>query len=367
MDVVYHISKELVQRGHDVAIVSPACTYDIGGDEKPPSAPFIMDGIKIHYFPYSFCYNRFYVMPKLIPYLKNNIDAFDIAHVHDIRSFQSIIMHHYAVKQGFPYVSQIHGSYIEPATGYMPKWLLDNLFSRRILADSKRVIALTETETKYYKRCGIAEERIDSIGNGIELSKYQAAESGAFRKRFGISTDDKVVLYLGRVHRSKGIDLLIEAFSDLRNRFETAKLVIVGPDDGYASALRNKVDRLNINDSTLFTGRIDEYDKINAYADADVFVTPRYTGFPLTFLESCACGTPIVTTRCGDSIDWIDGFVGYVTDYSKKELAEAIATILFDDQTRERFKDNCRTLVQRFAWPSVVDKIEKTYRRAAGT
>jgi glycosyltransferase involved in cell wall biosynthesis len=366
--VIYHLSKELVQRGHDVTILSPAVVkYFNDGSKKAPisSVPVILDGIKICYFPYSLYYHPFYVMPKLIPYFKKNIDAFDIAHVHDIRSFQSIVMHHYAIKKGLPYVSQVHGSYIEPIHGYKPKWLLDKLFSRRILADSRRVIALTETETDYYRRCGIAEEHIDCIGNGIELSKYQAAESGVFRKRFGISPDERVVLYVGRIARSKGIDLLVEAFSDLRNRFETVKLVIVGPDYGYASALRNKVDRLNISDSTLFTGRVDEYDKINAYTDADVFVTPSFTGFPLTFLESCACGTPIVTTRHGDSIDWIDGFVGYVTDYSKKELAEAIMVILSDDKTRVRFKDNCRKLAQRFAWPFVVDKIEETYRRAA--
>jgi glycosyltransferase involved in cell wall biosynthesis len=229
---------------------------------------------------------------------------------------------------------------------------------------------LTETETKYYERCGIAEERVDSIGNGIEFSKYQAAQRGAFRKRFGISPDERVILYLGRIARSKGIDLLVEAFSELRNRFESVKLVIVGPDSdydsGYASSLRNKVNRMNLRDSTLFTGPVDEYDKINAYTDADVFVTPRFTGFPLTFLESCACGTPIVTTRDADSIDWIDGFVGFVTVDNKTGLAEAITTILCDHQIRERFEHNCKTLAQRFAWPSVVDKIEETYRRAAG-
>jgi glycosyltransferase involved in cell wall biosynthesis len=369
VQVIYHLSKELVQRGHDVTILSPAAlSFCSGGGKKTPtlSAPFILEGIKIYYFPHSFCYYPFYVMPKLIPFFKKNIDAFDIAHVHDIRSFQSIIMHHYATQEGVPYVSQLHGSYLEPINGNKPKWLLDHLFSRRILADSRRVIALTETETEYYKRCGIAEERIDRIGNGIEFDKYQAAESGAFRKRFGISPDERVVLYVGRITRSKGIDLLVEAFSDLKNRFETVKLVIIGPDYGYASALRDKVNRLNISDSTLFTGPVDEYDKINAYADADVFVTPSFTGFPLTFLESCACGTPIVTTHDGDAIDWIDGYVGYVTGYSKKELTEAITTILCDDQTRERFKANCRKLAQRFAWPSIVDKIEETYRRAAG-
>lgn len=369
VNVVYHVSKELVKRGHNVTICSPAFAYDIGGGRKKPrfTNPVILDGIRVFYFPYSISFRYFYVMPKFASYVKKNINAFDVAHIHDIRCFQSIVLHHYARKPKLPYVAQIHGSYIETVRGNKPKWLLDRLFSRRILADATRVIALTRTESEYYERSGVARERIDNITNGIDFSKYQAAiKSGAFREEFGIGKDERIILYIGRITHSKGLDLLVEAFSDLANRLGRVKLVIVGPDRGYASALRNKVSRLNISDSTLFIGPVSESDKINAYADADVFVTPRFTGFPLTFLESCACGTPIVTTHDGDSIGWIDGYVGYVTGYSKKELTEAITTILCDDQTRERFKDNCKKLAQRFSWPSVVDKIEETYHRAAG-
>jgi glycosyltransferase involved in cell wall biosynthesis len=367
--VAYHVSKELAARGHNVTICTSSFADTIG-DVRPISGfnnPVVMDGIKVVYFPYSMSYDHFYLTLSLVPYMKKNIGTFDVAHLHDVRCFQSIVTHHYAKEHGLPYVVQIHGSYLGSFDDNKPKWLLDSVFSRKVLKDANRVIALTRTEADYYRRQGITAEKIDIVGNGIDLSRYrQAATRGKFRKKFGIGKEDRVILYVGRLTNTKGLDLLLEATSDLKNRLRALKLVLVGPDFGYASELKRKASDLKIEDCTLFIGPVDETDKIDAYVDADVFVTPSFTGFPLTFLESCACGTPIVTTSNADTLDWIDGKVGYVTAYKKDELAEAIMKIFCDYLTRAEFQANCRTLVEKqFRWSNIVDKIEETYRRAA--
>ncbi len=369
--VVYHMSKELVKRGHDVTICTSAFANDVESarEIRGLSNPTTIDGIKVLYFTYPVSYRNFFLTPKIVWYLKNHIAAFDVAHLHDVRCFQSIVTHRYARKSALPYVLQPHGSYLGTFGDNKFKWLLDYIVSRKVLRDASRVIALTSTEAEYYSRNGIAVDKIDIVSNGIDLSKFGRAQTkGKFRKKFGIDTNELVVLYVGRMAETKGLVLLIEAFSDLHDQFTNAKLVLIGPDSfGYESTLKKKTRDLQIQESTLFCGPIDEFDKINAYADADVFVTPQFTGFPLTFLESCACGTPIVTTDKGDAIDWINGQVGYVTGYNKTELKDGITRILSEDRTRAEFKDNCRKLAQRFAWPPLVDKIEDTYRRAAHT
>jgi glycosyltransferase involved in cell wall biosynthesis len=365
---VYYVSKELAERGHDVTICTSSFA-DILGDVREISGfdnPMILDGVRVFYFPYSISYDHFYLTLGLVPYMKKNIGAFDIAHLHDVRCFQSIVTHHYAKMYGLPYVLQLHGSYLGSFDDNKLKWLLDRAFSCKILKDANRVIALTRTEAEYYGRYGITAEKIDTVGNGIDVSRYRPAETrGRFRKKFGIGKEDPVILYVGRLTNTKGLDLLVETISDLKNRLRALKLVLVGPDFGYASDLKRQVRDLKIEDCTLFTGPIDENDKIEAYVDADVFVTPSFTGFPLTFLESCACGTPIVTTNNADTLDWIDGQVGYVTAYKKNELAQAIMKIFGEDITRAEFKVNCRKLVEKqFGWSNIVDKIEETYRKA---
>lgn len=370
--VVYHISRELARRGHDVTICTSSSADGVvsGKQIRRTGNPVILDGIRIFRFPYSISYYTFFLTPQVIPYIKNNLNAFDLAHLHDIRSFQSIVTRRYAKKNGVPYVLQPHGSYLGTFEEKKLTWLLDNACSFRVLRDSNRVLALNKTEAAYYERRGIAAEKIDIVPNGIDASKYgQARIWGRFRKKFGIRKDELVILYVGRIASTKGLALLLEAFSDVKKYLPATKLVLVGPDDlRFESTLKKRAKNLKIEDSILFTGPVSESDKTNAYTDADVFVTPSFTGFPLTFLEACACGTPIITTRNGDPIDWIDGQVGYVTDYDKTELTEAITSVLSDDKIKVKFKANCRMLVEKqFAWPKIVDKIEEIYGRAAGT
>jgi glycosyltransferase involved in cell wall biosynthesis len=367
--VVYHISNELVKRGHEVTIcTSSASGIDGAGQLRGFNNPVVLDGVKIYYFPYQISFDHFYVTPRLVPFMRDTIDHFDIAHLHDIRCFQSLVVYRYARKRERPYVLQLHGSYLGTFEGNKLKWLLDSVCSSKVLRDSNRLIALNKTEAAYCEERGIAAEKIDIVPNGIDVSKYgQALVWGRFRKKFGIRKDELVILYVGRIASTKGLDLLLEAFLDVKTHLPTAKLVLVGPDDlRFESTLKKRAKNLKIEGSTLFTGPVSESDKIDAYIDADVFVTPSFTGLPLTFLESCACGTPIVTTNNGDDIDWIHGHVGYVVNYDKNDVANAISSILLDERTRAEFKVNCKKLAQeQFAWPRIVDEIEKTYRRAA--
>ena len=106
-------------------------------------------------------------------------------------------------------------------------------------------------------------------------------------------------------------------------------------------------------------------DKLAAYVDTDVFVTPSFYGFPITFMEACATGTPIVTTERWDHLDWLDGRIGYVTRYDDKELANAIAAILGDSALAERFGANGRDIVRtRFNWASIAGQLEEIYAGA---
>ncbi|MGD0170571.1 MAG: glycosyltransferase [Halobacteriota archaeon] len=365
--VVYYISNELARRGHEVTIcTSSAC--DIIGRRQIHgfSNPVMLDDVKIDYFPFRVSFDHFYLTPKLIPFIRDHINDFDIAHLHDIRCFQSFVVYHYAMKHALPYVLQPHGSYLGSFDGSKLKWMLDSLLSSRVLKHANRIITLTKTEAEYYRTHGISAKQIDIIDNGVDLFRYQStSRSGEFRKKFSIREEDRIILYVGRIASTKGLDFLVDAFSELLHELGNVKLVLVGPDAGYVRKLQQQINDLHIQEGVLFTGPIDETDKIRAYVDADVLVTPSYTGFPLTFLEACACGTPIIATHKGDALDWIDENVGYVINYNRTDLNKAITRILFDQDLKAKFKTNCRRLVEdRFAWPNIVDRIEEVYRRA---
>jgi len=362
-NVVYHLSKELVRRGHKVTVYASAA-LDTRRKMDHVINPVIVDGIVVHRFSYIMHHYTSFITPSIIPYMSKSIKKFDVIHLHDSRCFQGIIVHYYAKKYNIPYVLQAHGAVLPLFQKERPKKIFDLFFGYRILSDASKVIALTEIEAEQYKKMGVDKDKIEIVPNGIDLSEYEnLTKRGDFRRKYNIKDGEKTILYVGRLHKSKGIDLLINAFADISRELSNAKLVLVGPNDGYRSALEELIKALRVNDKVLFTGFVTDDEKMAAFVDADVFVTPKFSGFPITFLEACACGTPIITTNNGDELDWIHDKVGYVVEYDEDQLRNAIFKVLSDEGLRIRFGEEGRRLVKNeFEWNTIVEQILNVYK-----
>jgi len=359
--VLFNISKELVRRGHDVVVY----TSDMKNLCSRVKSNEVAKGIKIVYFrnisTSFFRSTRLIITPKMMHTLYKEIQNFDIVHLHEARGFQHIVVHYYAKKRGMPYILQVHGCL--PRTWLKRrKWIYDVLFGYRILKDATKVIALSKVELEQYKEMGVPEEKIRIIPNGIDLLDYSNLPSeGSFRRKYNIREDEKIVLYLGRLHSSKGIELLIKSFSVLHKRLPDTRLVLAGLDDGYLNEIKNMITHLDIVDKTVITGFLSNKDKLSALVEADVFVTPKFSGFPVTFLESCVAGTPIITTTLGDSLDWIDDN-GIVVRVPPTALTEAIYEMLKDKGKAEEIGLKARQFVkENFTIEKIVDKLEKLY------
>ena len=118
--------------------------------------------------------------------------------------------------------------------------------------NASKVIALSQTETQQCKDMGSPEGKITVIPNGINLSEYSNLPlKGSIKKKFSINENEKIILYMGRIHRIKGVDILLKAFADV-TRSHDAKLLMVGPDDGYLSTCKNLARQLKIEDSFVY-------------------------------------------------------------------------------------------------------------------
>ena len=194
------------------------------------------------------------------------------------------------------------------------KWLYDVLFGYRLLKNASKVIALTPFEAQQYIDFGVPEEKIQIIPNGIDLSQYDnLLPNGSFKKKFDITEEMKIVLYLGRIHKIKGLDILVRAFANIVKELDDVKLVIIGPDDGYLRELETLIRLLEIPNNVQIVGYLSGKDKLAAgTVDADVYVLPsRYEIFGITVLESVACGTPIIITDVCGLADYFGDQVRY--------------------------------------------------------
>lgn len=361
VELIHELSRSLVQRGHSVTIYT---TDAFNKKDNKDKNIVEVDGIQVHEFKsktkYPLC-----ISPSMMRALLLAIRNFDVIHLHEYRTFQNIIAHHYAEKHGIPYVLQAHGSLPVTIGRKNLKKLYDITFGHRLLKDASRVIALTETEAAQYRTMGVPADKIEIIPNGVALLEFEnLPRKGEFKKRYFIKDDEKIVLYLGRLDETKGIDLLLEAFARLpKNLLGKARLVLVGPDYGYQATLKRLVDSLKLNERTLFTGFFGKSGKMEAFVDSDVFVTPSFYGFPRTFLEACASGVPIITTEKGDELDWINNKVGYVVKYDADQLRGAIFKILTNEHLKEKFSKECKlTIKEKFDWSIIIKKVEQVYK-----
>lgn len=367
--VVYEISKELSAKGHDVTVyTTDGCIKRL---KVKKNSPVELEGIRVYYFRNISNWLRM-KLKLATPYsmfrvIRAEINDFDVVHIHEHRTLTAVIASRYAKKNKIPYVVQDHGSALPFFQKSTFKKVFDKIWGNDMLKHASKVIALTEAEVEQYMKIGIDKAKIEVVPNGINLSEYEdLPEKGKFRKKYGISSDELIILYLGRLNRIKAPDLLIKSFAEISREIEKVKLVMVGPDDGCMEYLNKLLKMENLTDEVLFTGPLYNKDKLGAYIDADVYVLPSfYETFPNTVIEACACGTPVVITdRCGIS-DLINDKVGMVVEYDKNSLKEGITRILWDDALREKFESECKDFVEKhFNIDSVIDKLETVYDSA---
>lgn len=362
----YQIARMQARDNSVKVISSDACKERLKFEESRYDVD--IDGIKVDYFKN--ISNRFKLATMLdtpigaIFRIKNQIRDFDVVHVHEHRQTLSIIACYFARRYGIPYVVQAHGSVLPFFQKEGLKNIFDKVFGFKILHGASKVFALTEVEKEQYLKMGVEEDRIEIVPLGINIEEYSdLPEEGIFREKFNISKDDKLIIFIGRVHEIKGLDLLIDAFKELADSESDVKLAIVGPDDGYMDALNLRIAECDLSDKVIVTGPLYKSEKQEALVDCDLFVMPsKYESFTTSGLEAMACGKPLVLTKNNHIHDWVDGSVGLACDDDKMSLKDAMAEVLFDEELSKKFGMNGRRLIQeKYNWYMINEQILNIY------
>ncbi len=340
-----------------------------------------VDGIKVDYFrnlSNGFKLKTMLDTPLAAPFkIRNDIKGYDIIHIHEHRQTLAIFASYFARKNNIPYVVQAHGSVLPFFQKEGLKNIFDKVFGFKILHNASCVFALTEVEKEQYLKRGVDEDKIEIVPLGINLDEYEnLPDYGKFRSKFNIGENDKLILFVGRIHEIKGLGLLIDSFNDLINQHNenhsledisssSIKLAIVGPDDGYLVKLEDKIKEYSLEDNVIITGLLYKEEKQEALVDCDLFVMPsKYESFTTSGLEAMACSKPLVLTKNNHIHDWVDGNVGLACDDNKDSLREAIEKVLFDEDLSLIFARNGQKLIkEKYNWDIINDQILEIYNR----
>ena len=374
-------------KDNDVKVISSdSCKERL----KFPNGRYDVDvnGIKVDYFrnlSNGFKLKTMLDTPLGAPFkIRKDIKDYDIVHIHEHRQTLAILASYFARKNNIPYIVQAHGSVLPFFQKEGLKNLFDKVFGFKILHNASCVFALTEVEKEQYLKMGVDEDKIEIVPLGINLEEYENLPAyGKFRSKFNIDENDKLILFVGRIHEIKGLGLLIDAFNDLVNQDSeenslegnsegnsednghSIKLAIVGPDDGYLTELEDKIEEYSLEENVIITGPLYNEEKQEALVDCDLFVMPsKYESFTTSGLEAMACSKPLVLTKNNHIHDWVDGNVGLACEDNKDSLRESIEKILFDEELSLIFARNGQKLIkEKYNWDIINNQILEIYNR----
>ena len=214
--------------------------------------------------------------------------------------------------------------------------------------------------------------RIDIIPCGVDLELFAPMDQLTARRRLGLQSGERIILFVGRIEPLKGIDILINAAAQLHDD-ENFRVLIVGGDARAADqveALQALAARLGIDHHISFVGAVQHEDLPAYYNAADVCVVPSYyESFGLVAVESMACGTPVVASRVGGLATTVsDGETGYLIPWRCPEpFAERLELLLDNDDLRASFGRAGREAVERYRWANVAEAIARIYEELLET
>ena len=328
-DFIYKICKAQVKAGLKPTVLSGSYAFD-------QFLADTLDQVDFHVERTWLYKQGFSLMPWLIPWCRNNLQQYDIVHMHAYRTFQNVVLYYYCKKYNIPYVMDAHGSVPYFTKKKFIKKIFDKFIGKFILKNANVLLAETEVGVDEYINLDktINKNEIVILSPPFDTDEYlQLPKKGDFRKKYNISLDEKVISFLGRVHYIKGNDFLIKGFAEFVKCNQNSKLVIIGPDDGHMVECKEIVKNLDIKDKVIFTGFLGGEYKNSALVDSDIVVQlSRQEQGAWAPLEAVLCETPIVVTGhtgTGEDIKRLNA--GYLVDFDDVNGLCDIFINIFDD------------------------------------
>jgi glycosyltransferase involved in cell wall biosynthesis len=179
----------------------------------------------------------------------------------------------------------------------------------------------------------------------------------------------RTILYVGAVSRSKGVEVLLRAFAQVKAQVPDAKLLIGGKSSLDQPMLESLVQSLGVSDVT-FAGFIAEADLATHYAQATVMVFPSHYGFGLSTLEAMACGTPVVGVRALDAPEFFADAGILAEPDNADDLASCLSRVLRDSELQQDLSRRSLARASLFSWArtarenvSVCEKVARSSAR----
>jgi len=252
------------------------------------------------------------------------------------------------------------------AEGDTPEPALRAVGEQQVVDAADRFIVNTEDEAQQLVSLHHADPaRIDVAYPGVDLTTFTPGDKAEARAALGLSLDEQVVAFVGRIQPLKAPDVLLRAAAKLPD----VRVVVAGGPSGSGLAvpdgLVSLADELGITDRVTFLPPQSREQLVNVYRAADLVAVPSYSeSFGLVAVEAQACGTPVVAAAVGGlPVAVRDGFSGVLVEgHDPGDWANVIGRTL--ELGPETLRDGALQHAATFSWAHTVDSLLAGYTRA---
>ena len=338
--------------GHAVCVVGQADRDYIGRDHVD------LDGLAVRACPVT--------GPERLGYSRSMTQEIlaaepDVVHLHGLwlGISQSVLQAHR--RGGIPYVISVHGMLGQVPLSYSPikKRIARLLFQDACFAEAAALHATSVFEVDEIRAFGLTAPVV-RIPNGVDPACVPDP-----RPRPGRNT----ILSLGRLHRKKGLDVLIDAWARLEPDFPDWQVALVGPDEGgHAAELQARIDRLGLARCRL-SGPVYGPARERLMAGAELFALPtRSENFALTVGESLMLEVPVVSSRGAPWPGLETEGCGLWVELGADSFAAALRRMMSlpADARRAMGRRGRAWMLRDFSWPEVAAQTVDAYAWVTG-
>ena len=347
---IHGLCRALRARGVDVEV----CTTDANGPEALPASVVrqgVYEGVPVGYFPRSWP-TGIIGSRALAAALRAALPDADLLHIHGLWNRVVWAAAREARRAGVPYVLSPRGM-LEPgalARRRIRKRIAWALVERATVAGAALLHATSDAEAETLRALDRRPE-IVCLPNGVELPPATPRVAA-----------EPVIVFLGRLHPIKRLDLLVDAFARVRASGRRAELVIAGPDEaGLRRRLEARVP--DVAGSISWPGALDEEGKHELLARAAALVLcSDAESFGLSAAEAMAAAVPVVVTRTCPWADVEAHGAGFWVEQDAGAIAGALMRLLDYPEAARAMGGRGRDLIERkYRWDVVAADMERCY------
>jgi len=214
-------------------------------------------------------------------------------------------------------------------------------------------------------RWGVSDSRVAQIPSGIDMKHFRPVDTDSFKTRYGIPDRKYYIGTACALDANKDVETLLNAAAGLSYEQDDFMLLVAGDGERF-DEYKRLAKFIEIEDRVRFLGTVEEMPKF--YSMLDVFVlSSKSEGLGTSLLEAGACGSPVISSRCGGPEEFIKhNENGLLFDIeNNEELAKLLESCLLDLELRSRLAKNFKETVQSFDIENIISEITGHYRRLA--